>query len=171
MEGPEGTQAHRSSKEGQREGKEGFGPLHTSNSGRGPRCRSFRRWNHQHLHEHQHQKPSRNKKATPGGGCPAGVVFVSRGLLMLVFMQMLMIPTPKGSTSRSSTRIRHVEGPNARDRQDMGNWQFEEKLRPKRQISSNCQSPVVCLSVSMLSDPRMHPKVLVWGGHFWIERN
>ena len=27
---------------------------------------------------------------------------------MLVFMQMLMIPTPKGSTSRSSTRIRRV---------------------------------------------------------------
>ena len=27
---------------------------------------------------------------------------------MLVFMQMLMIPTPKGSTSRSSTRIRGV---------------------------------------------------------------
>ena len=27
---------------------------------------------------------------------------------MMVFMQMLMIPTPKGSTSRSSTRIRRV---------------------------------------------------------------
>ena len=27
---------------------------------------------------------------------------------MLVFMQMLMIPTPKGSTSRSETRIRRV---------------------------------------------------------------
>ena len=71
--------------------------------------RSFRRWNHQHLHEYQDQKPSRNKRSRPGGGAPpAGVVFVSRGLLMLVFMQMLMIPTPKGSTSRSSTRIQRV---------------------------------------------------------------
>ena len=72
-----------------------------------PPHRSFRRWNHQHLHENQHQQPSRNNRATPGGVCPPrGGGLVSRGLLMLVFMQMLMIPTPKGSTSRSSTRIR-----------------------------------------------------------------
>ena len=52
----------------------------------------------------------RETKGQPqaGGAPPAGVVFVSRGLLMLVFMQMLMIPTPKGSTSRSSTRIRSL---------------------------------------------------------------
>ena len=86
----------------------------TSNSSRGPRRRSFRRWNHQHLHAYQHQKPSRNKDHPRGGGTPArGCPFVSRGLLMLVFMQMLMIPTPKGSTSRSSTRIRGRWGLNA----------------------------------------------------------
>ena len=28
----------------------------------------------------------------------------------------------------------------------MGDWQFEENLRPKRNCSSNCQSPVLCLS-------------------------
>ena len=39
-----------------------------------------------------------------------------------------------------------VGGQTPLDRQSMGDWQFEEIWRPKRQISSNCQSPVVCLS-------------------------
>ena len=54
------------------------------------------------------RSPRETKGQPQAGEPPAGMVFVSRGLLMLVFMQMLMIPTPKGSTSRSSTRIRRV---------------------------------------------------------------
>ena len=55
----------------------------------------------------------------------------------------------------------------ARDRQSMGDWQFEEIWRPKDKITSNCQSPVVCLSPCR-TIWEYTPKVLVWGGHFRI---
>ena len=77
--------------------------------------------------------------------------------------QNLSTPTAQECTSNS---FAFSEG---RDRQSIGDWQFEEIWRPKRQISSNCQSPVVCLSPCrsireyiprFLLDPGIHSEVL-----------
>ena len=54
--------------------------------------------------------------------------------------------SPPIALSGAQCGVRVGGGQNPRDRQSMGDWQFEEIWRPKRQISSNCQSPVVCLS-------------------------
>ena len=46
----------------------------------------------------------------------------------------------------------------------MGDWQLELILHPKRKITSNCQAPVVCLSVSMY----LHPRSSRLGDNFFI---
>ena len=65
-------------------------------------------------------------------------------------------------------------GQNPLDRQSMGDWQFEQNFRPKRKFSSNCQSPVDCLSPCrsireytprFSLKPGIHPKVLAQSGN------
>ena len=75
--------------------------------------------------------------------------------------------SPNLKKYKSSTPRRDMETDRAWD--SMGDWQFEVILRPKHKITSNFQSPVVCLCLSpCCSIQEYTPKVLVWGGHFRI---